>query len=191
MITLNRTDLFAKGSHRECFVLPSDDTRCIKITIKGGERETQREIRYYRQLERRNVSWEMVPKFHGCAETNLGPGVIFDLVRDCDGGISRTLDDYLNSSSLSEPLFESLQRSLRALKDFMVEQRIITRKLKPKNIVYQKTGPENGRLMVIDNLGNTEFIPISTYIPRLGKRKVARKWRRFEDEFLPTQWKAK
>jgi hypothetical protein len=52
--------------------------------------------------------------------------------------------------------------------------------LKSKNILLQRESPTAGRLVVIDNVGNSDFIPLSHYIALLGRRKIRRKWRRFE-----------
>ena len=182
MIELDPSHLFGRGTHRVCYIHPDDERLCIKITLRGGERETQREIKYYRHLKQRNISWDLMPMFHGCVETNLGEGVVFELIRDCDGGISQTLESYLELPALTESDFVSLARSLRSLRGYMLEQGIITRRLKAKNILYNKTDADNARLVLIDNTGNTDFIPVCSYISYLAARKIARKWQRFESD---------
>ena len=52
--------------------------------------------------------------------------------------------------------------------------------LKSKNIVYRKTNATDGILMLIDNIGNSDFIPIGNYIQFLSTKKINRKWRKFE-----------
>ena len=182
MIELDPSHLFGKGTHRECYIHPDDERLCIKVSLKGGERETQREVGYCRHLKRRNISWDLLPMFHGCVETNLGEGVVFELIRDYDGGISETLENYLESPTLTESNLVSLARLLRSLKDYMMAQGIITRRLKAKNILYHRTDTENARLVLIDNTGNTDFIPVCSYISYFATRKIARKWQRFESD---------
>ena len=187
MIELDPSHLFGRGTHRKCYVHPDDERLCIKITLDGGQRETAREIKYYRHLERRNISWDLLPRFHGCIETNLGMGVIFEIIRDYDGGISETLESYLGSSSLTEEDLVSLVRLLRSLRDYMMAQRIITRRLMAKNILYNKTDAGNARLVIIDNIGNTDLIPICSHISYFATRKIARKWQRFESDIWSPQ----
>jgi hypothetical protein len=57
----------------------------------------------------------------------------------------------------------------------------VTMSLKPQNIVYQKINPTQGKLVVIDNIGNSDFIPICNYVDRMAIRKIRRKWQRFEE----------
>ena len=57
---------------------------------------------------------------------------------------------------------------------------IITMTLKPKNILLQQYGAGRGRLVIVDNIGNSDFIPLANHSPWLARRKIRRKWRRFE-----------
>lgn len=179
MIELNPSDRFAAGYHRECFVDPRDEMLCIKIPFGRGELENRREVRYYRHLMRRKIRWDLLPRFHGHVRTNLGIGSVFDLVRDYDGTISRPLDGYLRGE-LDESELASLRDSLDSLRDYLIEERIITRTIKAKNILYNRVDREDRRLVIIDNIGNTDFIPFCTHIGFLAARKIIRKWRRFE-----------
>ena len=180
MIELDPHSLVGKGLHRECFVHPDDPTRCIKIVVAGTGNENRREQAYYTGLARRGVSWEMLPKFHGLVHTNLGEGAVFDLVRDYDNRISLTLGHYLASGQLTARHALTLRDALQGLKHYLWEQRIITMTLKDKNILFQLNTPDTGKLVIIDNIGNSDFIPLANYSGRLARWKIARKWRRFE-----------
>jgi hypothetical protein len=184
MISLDAEHRFAGGYHRDCYIHPADDSLCIKVSLRGNFRESTREAKYYRHLQRRHVPWELLPRFHGFVETNLGSGAVFDLVRDFDGKVSATLEHYLGSPALKAANVDGLIRAIQALKAHLIEYRIITRTLKAKNIVYQKSDPGNGRLVIIDNIGNTEFFPIGNYVGFLARRKITRKWARFERDVL-------
>jgi len=67
------------------------------------------------------------------------------------------------------------------LKQHLLKWKIVTMSLKPQNIVYQKINPTQGKLVVIDNIGNSDFIPICNYVDRMAIRKIRRKWQRFEE----------
>ncbi|WP_321416500.1 YrbL family protein [uncultured Desulfobacter sp.] len=139
MINIQPADLIGTGVHRKCYIHPENADQCIKIVYRGGQAETIREQKYYRYLSQKGISWEMLAQFHGNIETNFGTGAVFDLVRDYDGSISKTLDTYFNL-----------------------------------------TDETTGRCVIIDNIGNSDFIPICTYNKFLGNKKILRKWKRFE-----------
>jgi hypothetical protein len=180
MLELDPHALIGKGLHRECFVHPEDPSRCIKIVVAGSGNENRREQAYYAALARRGVSFEMLPMFHGLVQTSLGEGAVFDLVRDYDNRISFTLGHYLQSEKLTSAHAAALRQALQDLKNYLLEQRIITMTLKPKNILFQLATAESGKLVIVDNIGNSDFFPIANFSPRLARWKIIRKWRRFE-----------
>jgi hypothetical protein len=56
--------------------------------------------------------------------------------------------------------------------------------LKPKNILFRLDGPDSGTLVIVDNIGNSDFVPLADYSAALARRKIRRKWRRFEASLL-------
>ena len=180
IIELDPHALVGKGLHRECFVHPGDPTRCIKIVVSGSGNENHREQAYYAELASKGVSWEMLPKFYGLVETNLGEVAVFDLIRDYVGGISLTLRHYLSSAQLTAIHQAALKEALQALRNYLLTHRIITMTLKPKNILFQMSSAETGKLVIVDNIGNSDFIPLVKFSRRLARWKILRKWRRFE-----------
>ena len=182
MIEIDTHALIGKGLHRECYVHPDDPARCVKVVVAGTIDENHREAAYYAQLARRGISWEMLPRFHGLEQTTLGEGAIFDLVRDHDGPVSHTLAHYLVSRQLTEQHAAALQVALVNLKNYLLENRIITMTLKPKNILFQQYTADDGRLVIVDNIGNSDFIPLANHSKWLARWKIRRKWRRFEND---------
>ena len=122
----------------------------------------------------------MIPKFYGDIETNLGLGSVFDLVLDHDGAVSKTLEYYLSSNKKTEEHYDGLSNSLYLLKDYLLQQQIITITLKPKIISCKKMKSGSFRLFIIDNIGNSDFIQICNYSKYFSKKKILRKWKRFE-----------
>ena len=178
MIRLDPSQKFAKGLHRACFVHPDDDKLCIKVVVYGDQQETKREQACYKLLKRRNISWQHLPRFYGNIDTNLGAGAVFDLIRDHDGHISKTLEFYLAQAHFTNR-HDDLIAALAELKHYLLQYDIIPMAIKPKNVLYQQCGQEQGRLVLVDNIGNADFIPICNYIPFLAKKKIIRRWDRF------------
>jgi len=180
MIKIDSATLVGKGLHRECFEHPDNPNWCVKIIVAGNSNENHREAAYYRELDRRGISWEMLTRFHGLVETNLGEGAVFDLVRDYTGEVSGTLARYLNSDELMASHSAALAEALTALKAYLLENRVITMTLKTKNILFQRAVDGHSKLVIVDNVGNSDFIPAANYSAFLARLKIQRKWHRFE-----------
>ena len=181
MLKLESSALLGRGLRRECYFHPDDENKCIKIVVAGDHKETVREQAYYRLLERRNIAWRMLAKFYGNVETNLGEGAVFELIRDYNGAVSKTLVQYFSAHNETDRHYQYFSQALLGLKQYLLKWKIVTISLKPQNIVYKKTNESEGFLVIIDNIGNSDFIPICNYIDWMATRKIRRKWQRFEN----------
>ena len=181
MFKLESSALVGRGLRRECYFHPEDENRCIKVVVAGDHKETVREQSYYRLLEKRNISWRMLARFYANVETNLGAGAVFELIRDYNGAVSKTLMHYFSAKIVTDRDCQYLYPALLVLKQYLLKWKIVTISLKPQNIVYKKTSESEGFLVVIDNIGNSDLIPICNYIDWMATRKIHRKWQRFED----------
>jgi len=179
VIELKPEAMIGKGLHRECYAHPENPKRCIKVVVLRGEEETRREQAYYKFLQKRQITWEMLPRFYGVEPTSMGSGAVFDLVRDADGEVGKTFEHYFESSELTEQNLQGLLASLQALKAYLFRQNIITMSIKPKNIIYQRQDDQNGVAVIIDNIGNSDVIPLASYCRYFGKIKMTRKWHKF------------
>jgi len=184
MITLNKSDMIGKGWHRECFIHPENDTLCIKVVVSGNNKETEREQSYYQLLQKREVTWDRLPKFHGNTETSLGSGAIFDLIRDENGDVAKTVEYYLNDETLMQDMHQHIHTALVDLKSYLINQNIITMSIKPKNLLYQKRSGLQGRIYIVDNIGNSDLFPISSYSRYFGQKKLNRKWAKFKKSLM-------
>ena len=94
MLQIN-TDPVGKGKERACFVHPDDPQKAIKVAHGDASEQSRRETRFYQKLQKRGGSDQHIPRFYGLCETNLGQGIVVDMIRDQDGEISRPLNWYL------------------------------------------------------------------------------------------------
>lgn len=85
----------------------------------------------------------------------------------------------MESSILTEQNQQGLLQAIRALKTYLIEQNVMTMTIKPKNIVYQRQSDKEGKAIIIDNIGNSDIIPISSHCRYFGRKKIQRKWDRF------------
>ncbi|MDX9744917.1 MAG: YrbL family protein [Syntrophales bacterium] len=191
MLELEKARMVGRGKHRACYAHPHDGNLCVKVLLPQKSKtpliEAAREVAYYDDLlEKRGVPWTMLPKYHGEIPTSRGRGFVFDMIRDHDGGVSRTLGHYLASSEDTDRYAEPLGKAFDRLKDYLLEWRIVTKTLKAKNILCQKIREDEVKLVVVDNIGTSDFIPVSKYIDFLAERKIRRKWRQFERDLRKT-----
>jgi len=179
MVKVTQDDFIGSGLHRNVYHHPDNNNYCIKIVVNGDDSETKREQSYYNHLRERNINWDMLPQFVGNIDTNMGAGAVFELVKDYDGEISKTFEYYLNSETLMKQYSDSLRQAVADLHTYLLENRIITMTLKPKNIMFKKLSESKGRLVIIDNIGNSDLIPLANYLPSVASKKIQRKWQRF------------
>jgi len=185
MIELNESLYFSKGTTRKCFFHPEHDDLCIKIPLENEGKRTRgilraisRENKFYLKLKKQKASWEHLSEYKGDVDTNFGRGSVYQLIRNDDGEISTNLERYLQSNSPIENSDE-LSNELDKLYNYMQKNRILTTSLLPRNVVIQKL---DGRvkLVIIDDIGNSEFIPVSQYMTSFAQRKIKRKWNGFK-----------
>ena len=185
---------FAQGGNRLCFVHPEDSLRCIKVrrpdfTLEDRRREkgfpknlkplssfddNREEFLVMEQLMRiyGEQVFQHISRCFGFIDTNLGQGLVSELIRDYDGAISQTLKKYLWDQGLTE----DCQTAINALCRFWEQEVIPSRDLLLHNIVVQRSQAGRiKRLVVIDGLGSPGLVPFH-WLPRTQrKKKVARK----------------
>ncbi len=205
MLKLRHTRPLFVGGTRYCFQHPDHASRCVKVLRPdrtGAARkllrqdfkrhlparfldDQRKEINAYRELLTRpsEALWRHVPRYHGTEETDMGIGIVTQLMRNDDGSWPQNLQSLL-PQGMTEELSAGIGEFKRAVKDL----RILSRDLLPHNIIAVR---ERGsyRVMLVDGIGNAELIPISTWWQFFADRKTDRKLRRFEQRcalLLPT-----
>lgn len=166
-----------RGDERVCYQNPSDPARCIKVSRKEKCKQSRREIRYFRYLVRRGVSFAHIPKFYGVIETEDLIGIEQELIQTPSGTHPLDIRHYLKQN-LSEEQHQEFWRALAKLKSYMLRYNIIPCDLVMSNMLVLEE-PGGMRIMLVDGLGGAEVIPFSDYIPYLGRKKINRKWKRF------------
>ncbi len=176
-IYLDDSQLLSSGSNRQCFFHPRDENLCVKVLHASSPQKTQnRELRYFNSLHRRPVSWHMVSRLVDVVPTNRGRGVVFELVRDFDGAVAKTLDHYLR---LEDPFFNCLVvAKVEELKAYLYREAIIFRDLIALNVVLQRVDARTYKPVVVDGIGHNDFIPLCNYSTAMSRKKIVRTWNR-------------
>lgn len=205
MLKLKHTRPLFVGGTRYCFQHPTHASRCVKVLRpdRTGEArkllrndfkkylparfldDQRKEIKAYRELLSRasETLWRHVPRYHGTEETDMGVGIVTQLMRDIDGKPPKNLQQLL-PRGLSPELAAGIQEFTVAVS----ELRILSRDLLPHNIIAVRESDERYRVMLVDGIGNAELLPVSTHFALFARRKTARKIARFKqrcDLLLP------
>lgn len=201
-LKLSDKEAFGLGGRRLCYVHPDDASKCIKV-LRTDEKRTVRiskrriiPARFRRvydnnadeqmeleSLERRIGRTEMsrhFPASYGMTETDLGPGLVLDLVRDADGGISRNIRELItNGQALS-----TLRPAFDQLGNFLLKHRVVTRQLLDHNIAASHVEAGHWRFVIIDGLGDRAWLPLSKFFAAHARRRITnnlnKAWQRFE-----------
>lgn len=172
-VVLEKDMLIGRGRDRACYLHPLDPNKVIKVSIVENDKQSRREPKYYSKLQNRNINWDAIARYHGKIPTNLGEGLVFDLVKDFDGSASKSITYYLENKVISQ---EQINNLLSGIKDYLHNNGIITRDISANNLLYRRETETDGKLVIIDGLGNNELIPLSNFFVFLAQKKIKRKW---------------
>lgn len=184
MLKLENAVVIGEGMERICYLHPEDQEKVVKIAKEGagGNNQNQCEFKTYNYLTKHHGQLDCISRCYGFSETDLGPGLICQCVRDYTGEISKTLLE-----TLINPHEESVQDLKDIVADFcnhIVKHNIQLFDLNPLNIVLRQDQPGKYKAVSIDLKGryaNKEFIPFSTFIPYLSRKKIRRRANRLLD----------
>lgn len=194
LIRLAGREPLARGSFRGCYLHPHEPGLCIKVMLENGDKHRRgivdrllgmrdrhpnwREWDQYRHLLARGIPLgRYFPTIHGIVDTDLGPGLVVDLVRGTDGGLPVSVLDYMNGNRPDWLAAEAVLTELTVFAGFCIQHGIFASCDEPGNVGFVRDG--DGFRFVSYDLKlrrNKEFVPVSTLIPAVRRRKVARRF---------------
>ena len=202
IIQLANSTPFGVGGRRACYVHPEDASKCIKVLRQDAQRTVRIQKkgnlfpRSWRREYDNNAHEEKLlsrihaqigskmashlPMCYGFVSTDLGKGLVLDLIRDHDGKISRSLREWI---TLGIDL-ESIKPAFMDLGNFLIEHSILTRHILDHNLALS-LGKSGGRTFyLIDGIGDAAWLPLAQWFRTLGRLKIKRKldaaWPRFK-----------
>lgn len=183
------------GGTRYCFQHPQHANRCIKVLRpdRTGEArkllrkdfkrflparfldDQRKEIKAYRELlpQASEALWRHVPRYHGTEVTDMGIGIVTQLMRNEDGSWPSNLQTLLPRGQSDE-----LAAGIAEFESAVRKMRILSRDLLPHNIIAVKE-PKGYRVMLVDGIGNAELIPLASWSGFFADQKTGRKVARF------------
>ncbi|WP_025738987.1 YrbL family protein [Salinivibrio socompensis] len=182
-LNLRESDLLGVGNERLCFVHPDVEERCVKVNKPGVVHRSQNKIEkyYFEKLKRKKVPFYHIPEYYGDVDTDYGPGLVFERVRDFDGHPSIRLDHAFKCKKISE---NDIIRIMSDLFLFFYKYGIYLGDINSDQILIKKDRDKITPI-VIDGLGTRRYglklIIISNFTV-LARRKLVKKWRKLEYE---------
>ncbi len=197
MLRLLSEKPFAQGGNRLCFIHPEDPCLCVKVRRPDFTLEDLRRkkgfpkslrplssfddnLEEYRVMCRfkktyDDVIYRHVSRCYGFVETDLGKGLVSELIRDEGQKISQTLKKYIWDHGQDD----KIMAAAKDLADFWLQFRVPSRDLLLHNIVVQMEAQRIVRLVVIDGLGSSGLVPFSCLPASMQSAKVERKVKNF------------
>lgn len=167
--------LIGRGTERLCFFLPNNPTVVLKISKDNFDKQTYREINYFKFLANKKVPFAHLPHFFQEIRTPEYHCFLQERVLNEDGTPSPTLYQYLKDADVTDKKVKAAV--LQLLKDFfcyIYRYNIIPCDLQMVNLLIKRT-QKGSKLIFVDGLGSTDAINISQYIAWWGRKKILRK----------------
>ncbi|GAA5524472.1 uncharacterized protein YrbL [Microbulbifer aestuariivivens] len=194
IIRLSGQQPFAQGGNRLCYVHPADADRCIKVrrpdfTLADRRRkkgfpkslkplssfdDNREEARVMESLEKRygDRVFQHVSRCFGFVDTDMGVGLVSEMIRDANGKISQTLKKVI----WDEGFTAECRQAVEALTQFWLDNLVPSRQLLLHNIVVQRDSRGAiERLVVIDGLGSAGLLPSPLLPSFIQRRKIKKK----------------
>ena len=198
---------FAQGGNRLCFVHPDFPDRVIKVRRPDFSLEDRRrkkgfpknlrplssfddnaeENRVMARLDRRvgEALYRHVSRCYGFEDSDMGKGLVSELIRDASGSISHTLKQYIWDHGFDDNARHAVTAFCRGWESLGVP----SRDLLLHNLVAQRDNDGRiVRLVVIDGLGGSGLIPDHWlplgFLRRRARRKTRNLYQRI-DTLLP------
>ena len=195
VVELNNLEPFGVGGRRLCYVDPRDPGRCIKVLRKDDRRTVRSQSglipnRFRREYnnnthEQKELSKvfkrvgdeasECLPRCHGTIDTDLGTGLVLDLIRDHDGKISRSLRELVSTGHQPSEFREAFD----VFSQHMIRHAILSRAILDHNLATQHRADGSWQLYLIDGLGDPAWIPFARFSRRLAQKKIKRRLEKF------------
>ena len=178
MIYLDKSHIIGVGEKRSCYRHPEEEALCIKVVHKKDKRVHRNITRELKYLQKYSAKIRL-PQYIGEVETNLGKGYIFERISDWNGKSSITLIEYRKNNGNMECIKDLLEEMYHS---FLYHKIIISDFHAGNVLINYKNLDDSPSLILIDGIGNSDFIKICDRSKFFLKLKLIRKFKRLMRE---------
>jgi hypothetical protein len=190
ILAIDDSMLVDAGSRRKIYRHPEDDDKILKVffkdqipanrraeiwygRFKSNRRYDDNELdyqQYRRAMKHASGPLGCIYTIFGYVETTEGRALVGEHVRNADGTTSVTLQRFLEDHGSAKilPIVDEFFEELAA-------NHVVTKDPHLENILVRELGGGQLRLVIIDGLGDPNFIPFATMSKRLNRKKLMRK----------------
>lgn len=184
MVTHNLINLssdcqtIGEGLFCTCYLHPEDNSICIKLPTshKKARKRQKADEAYYRKLYRNKADLTYISDYLGSCQTSLGPGHLYQYIKDENGKTSKTLNHYLANYPQKT---EELCTHLAKLGCYLLENHILVSDLHGNNIVFQHLSENSKKLMIVDGIGDRVIFTAPNFFNSIKAGKIIRRWNKF------------
>ena len=206
MLRLSGLTPFAKGGMRMVFAHPDDPSLIVKvlkpeILARWRSRSMIRRMRrtgpyrvFFRELEEQialinsgETDLSFVQQIVGMAHSDMGPAVMSTAILDANGKYAPTIRELVRTNGLTSELEERLEDFCQKI----LSSSVIVEDLNPGNIVHGSEDGSAPRLVLIDGVGEKNWVPMNSVSPAWNRRTKLRQIRRLKSLIERTILRAK
>ncbi|MFV0573848.1 MAG: YrbL family protein [Vibrio sp.] len=179
MINLSEEHYLAKGNARTCYINPEDSAQCIKVNRIGTDSNSDQNSaeKFYIEKSKKiikdlNSSKSILCGFYGPIETNLGDGLVFELIKDHDGNCSKTLAYFYKNNLLDKKIIRQI---IIDIQQKSIEQNVLIYDANMSNILLKKHQDGSFSPKIIDGFGGKRIdlkLKLRCYFPFIIKMKT-------------------
>lgn len=172
------SQVIGQGVFCKCYQHPEDPNLCVKLPT-AHKKATKRQVAdgaYYGKLHKKKADLTHIADYFGPCETSLGPGHLYEHVRDFDGNTSRTVNHYFEAQlDRAEELIDQLV----ILGSYLVNHLILIGDLHGNNLLWQCLTEDDRKLMIVDGIGDRVVFTAPNVFDSVKEGKITRRWNRF------------
>lgn len=148
--------LIGAGNTRECYRHPEDEKKCIKIMKTKADFNVNRlEYCYYKSLYKQGKNLTHIPNCYAFVKTNIGVGLVFDLITTEDSTPEETLYHKIKNGNLSKT---EAKRLIDNLGTYLLKESIAFSDASLDNLLVK-----NNIIYIVDGLIPNRFIKTFLY----------------------------
>lgn len=178
MLTLNK--MISEGAFRVCYEHPENPKWCIRVAKKQDNLKVLKlELENYRKVKAHLAAY-LTAYEEELVDTDLGLGLVSELLRDDDGKISQPVYQY------AENMDSDLSRQLKDFFSILVYTQTFFFDFNLKNFIVRiKDGRKQLKFIDLKSLNKNRswsFLQMERVIPALAMWKMKRRIKRFYEE---------
>lgn len=178
-LELSDSLIIGRGTHKITYHHPTCSHLCVKILFQQNDIDMQRELKY---RATRKQSSQLLPKYWGTINTNLGTGYIFEKILDFDNSLSLTLDEYIKNgfATMNETKLKNhIKEILLSFQKSWFKEKIVVSNIELVNFMVQRKSPTETYIKIVDNIGTPVLVPIAYYFDYFVTKRAEKYWKRF------------